>query len=87
MQHYLVIHNPHTNGLVECMNVVIKGGIRKCLAVYPKAFWWEVLPNVLRGIQVLPTRALEVSPHVSVFKQYLVLLSNGGFRLGAFIEC
>ena len=69
------------------MNAVIKAGIRKCLAAHPGSFWWEVLPDVLRGIRVLPARATQVSPHVSVFKQYPALPSTGGFRLGADTEC
>ena len=69
------------------MNVVIKVGIRKCLAAHLGSFWWEVLPEVLQGIRVLPARALPVSPHVLVFKQYPALPSTGGFRLGTNTEC
>ena len=59
--------NPRANRLVERYNRVIKEGIRKMITLVGEIAWDEVLPEVLAGLRMLPTR-LGVSPHLIVFK-------------------
>lgn len=59
--------NPRANGLVERYNRTIKEGIRKMITLVGEIAWDEVLPEVLAGLRMLPTR-LGVSPHLIVFK-------------------
>ena len=60
--------NPRANGLVERYNRAIKEGIRKMVTLVGTIAWDEVLPEILAGLRMLPTR-LGVSPHLMVFKQ------------------
>ncbi len=60
--------NPRANGQVERMIRTIKSGIRKVLAGVEDSRWWEIYPDVLRGMRSLPSRATGYSPHLLVFK-------------------
>ena len=60
--------NPRANGLVERNVGLIKTGIRRMVAATSGAHWWEVLPDVLRGLRVLPAAATGLAPYVLVFK-------------------
>lgn len=51
----------------------IKGGLRKILAAVPDCKWWEVFPDVIRGMRCLPNRATGYSPHLLVFKTAPIL--------------
>lgn len=59
--------NPRANGLIERYNRVIKEGLRKMVTLVGTIAWDEVLPEVLEGLRMLPTR-LGVSPHLMIFK-------------------
>ena len=45
--------NPRANGMVERFNRTIKAGIRKLLGMSPDLRWWEVIPDVVRGMRVI----------------------------------
>ena len=56
------------NGLIERYNCTLKEGIRKMTTLVGGIAWDEVLPEVLAGLRMLPTK-LGVSPHLMIFKQ------------------
>ena len=58
---------PRANGLIERYNRCIKEGLRKMSTLVGTIAWDEVLPEVLAGLRMLPTR-LGVSPHLLIFK-------------------
>ena len=62
------------------MNGVLKSGIRKCLTAHPSAHWWEVMYDIVRGMRLLTSRAMQVSPHLLVFKQYPSLPVDGALK-------
>ena len=39
--------------MVERFNRTIKAGIRKLLGMSPDLRWWEVIPDVVRGMRVI----------------------------------
>jgi hypothetical protein len=47
----------------------IKSGMRKMFAHVPESKWWEVYPDVLRGVRTIATKATCLSPYLLVFKQ------------------
>ncbi len=60
--------HPRANGLVERYNKVVKEGLRKLSSLQPNLAWDELLPEVLAGLRMLPTRT-GASPHLLCFKQ------------------
>ena len=60
--------NPRANGQAERMIRTIKSGLRKIQAESPDCKWWEVYPDVLRGMRCMNTRATGYSPYFLVFK-------------------
>lgn len=60
--------NPRANGQVERMVKTIKSGIRRLVSHVEGSKWWENLPDVLRGMRCLNTRATGISPYLIVFK-------------------
>ena len=58
---------PRANGLIERYNRSIKEGIRKMTTLVGVTAWDEVLPEVLAGLRMLPTK-LGVSPPLMFFK-------------------
>lgn len=46
----------------------IKGGLRKLTAHIPDSKWWEVFPDVIRGMRCLTSRATGYAPYLLVFK-------------------
>ena len=60
--------HPRANGLVERYNKVVKEGLRKLAHLQPQAAWDELLPEVLAGLRMLPTKT-GASPHLLCFKQ------------------
>ncbi len=65
---YIATMNPRANGQVERMVRSVKAAIRRFTAHCKDGQWWEFLPDIARGLRVLPTRATGFSPHVLVFK-------------------
>jgi hypothetical protein len=61
--------NPRANGQVERMVKTIKSGIRRLVSHVEGSRWWENLPDVLRGMRCLNTRATGHSPYLLIFKQ------------------
>ena len=61
--------NPRANGMVERFNRTIKAGIRKLLGMSPDLRWWEVIPDVVRGMRVIAQRSTGASPYLLAFKQ------------------
>ena len=69
IHHSLIsVAHPCTNSLVERYNGVICRGLQKQLAVTPGIHLKEVLPEVLVGQRILPTR-VGLSPFLLLFKQ------------------
>ena len=69
--------NPRANGQVERMIRTIKAGLRKIKANVPDGKWWEIYPDVIRGMRCLHSRATGYSPFLLVFKHTPALpLSN-----------
>ena len=60
--------NPRANGQVERMIRTIKAGLRKIKANVPDSKWWEIYPDVIRGMRCLHSRATGYSPFLLVFK-------------------
>ena len=60
--------HPRANGLVERYNRVVKEGLRKLATLSPAVAWDELLPEVLAGLRMLPTK-VGWSPHLLCFKQ------------------
>lgn len=69
VQRLISTMNPRANGQVERMVRVVKEGIRRMTAFSPDMRWWEVLPDIARGMRVLPNRATGYAPFTLVFKQ------------------
>ena len=63
-------NNPRANGQVERYNLMIRQGIRRLTAWVRGAEWWDILPDVVRGLRVLPHSSLGLSPFSLVFKQH-----------------
>lgn len=62
--------NPRANGIVERVVREVKAGLRRLLDEAPAGSpWWEYLPDVLRAIRCLPSRATGTAPYLLVFKQ------------------
>ena len=58
---------------MERYNAELRAGIRRMCSWVEGAEWWDVLPDVLRGLRTLPHRVTGVSPYLLLFKQYLRL--------------
>ncbi len=54
--------NPRANGLIERYNREVKAGMRRIITMCPRAQWYDVLPDVVRGLRVLPTTTTGFSP-------------------------
>ena len=65
---FIATMNPHANGLVECVNRVIKSALQRLAAKCPEGKWCEVLGDIARSLRVLPMRALGYATYVHVFK-------------------
>jgi hypothetical protein len=61
---------PRANGQAERYVALVKQGIRKlCTECEEGVHWWDILPEVARGLRHLPHKATGFSPHVIVFGQ------------------
>lgn len=81
--------NPRANGQVERMVRVVKEGLRKLTTHCSDMRWWEVLPDIARGMRLLPKRSTGWAPFVLVFKQspvYSVPLALEGSAVEDFVE-
>lgn len=54
--------HPRANGLIERYNREVKAGLRRLMAANLKTPWFELLPDVIRGLRILPTTATGHSP-------------------------
>ena len=61
--------NPRANGQVERMIRSIKAALRRFAVHCADGKWWEFLPDIARGLRLIPTRATGYSPYIIVFKQ------------------
>lgn len=44
--------------------------MRRMVLAVPGAEWWQVLPDVLRALRILPNTVTGLSPFALVFKQH-----------------
>ena len=61
--------HPRANGLIERYNREVKAGLRRIITMCPRAQWYEALPDVIRGLRILPTTTTGFSPFQLTFKQ------------------
>ena len=61
--------NPRANGQVERYNQTIKANLQKFAVECPAGRWWNFLPDIARGLRLLPVKASGYAPHVLVYKQ------------------
>lgn len=62
--------NPRANGQVERYNLMLRQGLRRLCVALPGAEWWQVLPDVVRALRILPNTITGISPFALVFKQH-----------------
>ncbi len=48
--------------MIERYNREVKAGIRRMCTICPKALWFDVLPDVVRALRILPTTTTGFSP-------------------------
>ena len=63
-------NHPRANGQVERYNLTLRQGIRKMTTWVRGAEWWDVLPDIVRGLRMLPHSTLGLTPFALVFKQH-----------------
>ena len=61
--------HPRANGQAERTVRTIKEGLRRLLARCDGGNWWDLLPDVVRAIRLLPKAATGHPPYVLAFKQ------------------
>lgn len=49
---------------------MLRSGLRRLVTAIPGAEWWQVLPDVVRGLRILPNSVVGLSPFALVFKQH-----------------
>lgn len=60
----IATQNPRANGMAERMVATVKAALRRCMSACPDQRWWEALPDVARGIRMLPAKATGLSPFI-----------------------
>ena len=50
--------NPRANGQIGWYNCTIEAGLRKFVLECPGGSWWEFLPDLVRGLHLLPVHAI-----------------------------
>lgn len=65
----IITRNPRANGQAERFVREVKKGLRLFAASCPDGHWWEFLPDIARGLRMIPTRATGHPPFVLVYKQ------------------
>lgn len=61
-------NNPRANGQVERYNLMLRQGVRRMCNAVPGAEWYNVLPDVLKALRMLPNQVTGRSPFSLVFK-------------------
>ncbi len=61
-------NNPRANGQVERYNLMLRQGMRRMCTAIPGAEWYQVLPDVLRALRMLPGAVTGRSPFELVFQ-------------------
>ena len=65
---------------MERFSQTIEANLHKFAIACPGGKWWEFLPDIARGLRLLPVRASGYAPYVLVFKQLPQLPIRGCLR-------
>ena len=69
IQRWISSLNPRANGLIERYNREVKQGLQRLLDHVQGAKWYEVLPDVMLALRLLPTITTGCSAYELVYKQ------------------
>lgn len=59
----------------------VKKGLRMFTSSCPGGNWWDFLPDIARGLRVIPNRATGYAPFVLAFKQQPILTFPQALRV------